>query len=85
MMLMDDEEVVLGSDKEPLLCFRLLFNFGNWFSPFSGEDEWRQTIKRCCIRMYTFGSRSDVWLTMMKLRQDCVSRCSYFVYGECGK
>ena len=26
--------------------FHLLFKFGEWFSLFSGEDEWRQLVAR---------------------------------------
>ena len=34
------------------------------------EDEWNQIVKRCCIRMYTFGSKSSVLMTMGMLKKD---------------
>ena len=34
---------------------------------FSGEDEWRQMVKRYCTRMYTFGRMPYVLLSMSKL------------------
>ena len=65
-----DDEVVLGSDREVWLCFYLLFKFGEQFSHFSSEDEWSQTVKRCCISMYTFVSRSSMLLIMGMLKKD---------------
>ena len=59
-MLMDDE-VVLGSDREAWLCYHLLFKFGEWFSHFSGEDEWRQIVKS----LYHFGNRPYVLLSLV--------------------
>ena len=47
--------------------FQVLFKFGECFSHFSGEDEWRQTVKRYCIKMYTLDSRFYVLLLMSKL------------------
>mgnify|MGYP000556570288 CR=1 FL=1 len=63
--------------------FQLLFKFGEWFSHFSREDEWRQIVKRCCIRMYTFGTRPYVllfisWLNVenKRLSQDVATLCT---------
>ena len=51
-MLMNDE-VVIGSVREAWLYFHLFFKFGERFSDFSGEDEWSEIVKRCCIRLYS--------------------------------
>ena len=37
---------------------------------FFGEHEGRQTVQRCCIMRYTFGSRSYVLLTISMLKND---------------
>ena len=63
--------------------FQLLFKFGEWFSHFFGEDEWRQTVKRYCTRMYTFGTMpyvlpfiSRLNVENRRLSQDAATLCT---------
>ena len=42
------------------MCLHLLFKFGDWFSHFSSEDDWRQTVKS----LYHFGNGSYVLMSL---------------------